>query len=88
MKLGADQVIQGLPCKGGTNVFFKFYKRQPYLSAATLAATRLMVSCIREGRWVVLDRKGRLTDSRPPEWDREGDLGLQSRVHPRSRNKR
>lgn len=36
--LGADQDIQGVPCKAGTLTQFCFHKRQPYLVTGTLAA--------------------------------------------------
>ena len=71
VKLGADQEVQGLPCKGGTNVFFRFHKRQPYVSGATLAADHEIDGVVHPaGTWFERDRKGHLTGSRPPGWGR------------------
>jgi hypothetical protein len=69
VKLGADHDISGLPCKGGTNVFFDFHKRQAYLSSATLAAEHQIDGVMRPaGTWFARDRRGHVTDSRPPGW--------------------
>lgn len=71
VKLGADQDVQGVPCQAGTNVFFNFHKRQPYLSAATLASDHEIDGILYPaGTWFALDRHHHLTDSRPPGWDR------------------
>ena len=70
--LGADQEVDGIPCKRGTAVLFKFYKRRPYIVACTLAIDHIVDGRpLSAGAWVELDRKGHLTNLRPPDWDNQ-----------------
>jgi hypothetical protein len=67
VKLGADQTIQGVYCKGGTNVLFTSFKRHTYLAAATLATDQEIDGVLQAAdTWIALDRKGHLTDARAP----------------------
>jgi hypothetical protein len=69
--LGADQAIQGIPCQAGSFVQFRFHRRRPFLTAATLGAAHLFGGVsYPAGTWFALDRDGRLTDERPPGWSR------------------
>jgi hypothetical protein len=69
--LGADQDVFGVPCKGGTFTQLCLHKGQPYLSAGTLASDHAFDGTVYPaGTWFAVDRKGRLTDSRPPNWGR------------------
>lgn len=69
--LGADQVIQGVPCQAGCFVQFCFHRRQPYLAAATLGATHSFDGVsYAAGTWFSIDRTGKLESVTPAGyWD-------------------
>jgi hypothetical protein len=69
--LGADQEVFEVPCKGGTFTQLRLHKGQPYLVAGTLASDHVFDGMVYPaGTWFSIDRKGHLTDSRPPNWGR------------------
>jgi hypothetical protein len=64
--LGDDQDIQGIPCKGGTFVQFRFRKWKPHLAAATLAVDHAIEGVhYRAGTWLELDLEGRVVAANP-----------------------